>query len=260
MSEPSGKRSAGGLVGEIRSYYRTVSRFIDRERLGRPDRAFWRTVAEEHPDGTALDLGCGTGQVARLLAAELAWVVGVDLSLEMLALARKRARKRVSLVAADIRHLDLGRRFDLVIAADDPLAHFGADADRDRALAVVAAHLAPGGRFLLDAHWFRPARLARALSARGLVLERQGRGFRVRETWRCRPDGSCHARYEYRRGGRLQAEAEFQSRYWSVGELEERLERAGLEPTALWGDYDRSPWRAQSARRLVVEARRAASA
>lgn len=260
---------SGAVRNEVRSYYRTVSRFIDRERLDRPDRELWRSVAAEHRGGSALDLGCGTGQVARLLARELARVVGIDLSLDMLARAAERVAARtgtgrggagrgrgtVSLIAADLRRLALGRRFDLVVAANDPLAHLGADADRDRALAGVAAHLVPGGRFLLDALWFPPARLARALSEAGLVLERPGRELRVRETWRCRPDGSCLARYEYRRGGELLAEAEFHARYWSEGEVRERLERAGLELTALWGDYDRSPWRPESARRLVVEAR-----
>lgn len=252
------------LEDEVRAYYRTVSRFIDRERLDRPDRAFWRAVAREHRGGSGLDLGCGTGRVTRLLAGELARVVGVDLSPEMLALAREGVGAgvrpvppgQVSLVAADMRSLALGRRFDLVTAASDPLAHLLSGEDRDRTLGAVAAHLAPGGRFVLDAHWLSPDRRDRALGAAGLVLERVGReGLRVRETWRCEPGGSCRARYEYRRGGELLARAELRSRLWSQGEVEERCARAGLAVTALWGDYDRTPWHRESARRLVVEAR-----
>lgn len=272
MSEGIEPAPGSGLEDEVRGYYRTVSRFIDRERLGRPDRSFWRSVAREHRGGSGLDLGCGTGRVTRLLARELAWVVGLDLSPEMLALAwgkarkrargrvaagGRRARDRVALVAADMRELFLGREFDLVTAAKDPLAHLGSGADRDRTLAAVAAHLAPGGRFVLDALWLPPGRLARALDAGGLVLDRAGEeGLRVRETWRCEPGGSCWTCYEYRRGGELLARAELRSRVWTEAEVEKRLARAGLAVTALWGDYGRTPWRRESAERLVVEARR----
>lgn len=262
MNEPVETAASAAVEGEVRRYYRTVSRFIDRERLGRPDRSFWRTVAREHRGGVGLDLGCGTGRVTRLLAAELARVVGVDLSPEMLALARGRAGRgrsaagRVSLVAADIRSLALRRRFDLVTAANDPLAHLGSGEDRDRALAAVAAHLAPGGRFVLEAHWFPPRRLERARAAAGLVLEHPGRGgLRVRETWHCAPDGTCRAGYEYRREGELLARAAFRSRYWTEAEVEERFARAGLAVSALWGGWDRSPWRPERAHRLLVEAR-----
>lgn len=254
------------LEVRVRAYYGTVSRFIDRERIGHADRAFWRSVAREHRGGAGLDLGCGTGRVTHILAGELAWVLGVDLSPEMLGSALGRAGAggrgggpsgRVSLLAADMRSLTLGRRFDLVTAARDPLAHLGSEEDRDRTLAAVASHLAPGGRFVLDAHWFSPDRRERARRAGGLVLDRVGReGLRVRETWRCDPGGSCRALYEYRRGGELLARAELRSRLWSEAEVEERFARAGLAVTALWGDYDRTPWRRETARRLVVEARR----
>lgn len=266
MSRETQPGGSAGLEDEVRAYYRTVSRFIDRERLGRPDSGFWRSLAREHRGGVGLDLGCGTGRVIRLLAGELARVVGVDLSPEMLALAREGVGAgvrpgspcRVSLVAADMRSLALGRSFDLVTAASDPLAHLGSGEDRDRTLARVAAHLAPGGRFVLDALWLPPDRRERALAPEGLVLDRVGEeGLRVREIWRCEPDGSCRASYEYRRGGELLARAELRARAWSPAEVEERFARAGLAVTALWGDYDRAPWRLASARKLVVEARSA---
>ncbi|HSL81596.1 MAG TPA: methyltransferase domain-containing protein, partial [Thermoanaerobaculia bacterium] len=94
MNEPAETAASSAVEDEVRRYYRTVSRFIDRERLGRPDRDFWRAVAREHRGGAGLDLGCGTGRVTRLLAAELAWVVGVDLSPEMLGRARLRSGRR----------------------------------------------------------------------------------------------------------------------------------------------------------------------
>lgn len=247
---------------DVRSYYRKVSRFIDRERAEEADAGFWRALAREHRTGHGLDLGCGTGRVTVQLAAELAWTLGVDLSLAMLERARRSLGElppgRLALLAADVRRLRLGRRFELIVAANDPLAHLAAGEDRDRVLAVVAAHLSanPRGRFVLDAHWFPPSRLRRAMDEQGLVVEHEGEGLDVRETWRCEPDGACHARYEYLRGGELIDQAEFDSRYWSIDEVHDRFARAGLAITALWGDYDRTPWRSDASSHLVVEARR----
>jgi SAM-dependent methyltransferase len=253
---------------DVRRYYRRVSRFIDRERRTSPDAPLWQAIAREHRGGRGLDMGCGTGRVGLILAGELRAVVGVDLSPEMLAKAAGARRaagetgRRFHPLAADLRGLALRRRFDLVVAANDPLAHLGDGEGRDRVLTAVAAHLepgegsGPGGRFVLDCHWFPPDRLRRALTGAGLVEEHAGEGLDVRETWHCRPDGSCRARYEYLRDGERVEEAGFESRYWSPEELRERFDRAGLRVTALWGDYDRSPWSLDSARHLIVEARR----
>lgn len=258
MSGGGAERGTAGVAGreeEVRRYYRTVSRFIDRERLARPDRELWRRLAAEHAGGWGLDLGCGTGRVTLELAGSLAGVVGVDLSPEMIGRARRRLRgARAWLVVADMRSLTLARRFDLITAANDPFAHLSGDRERDRTLAVVAAHLAAGGRFVLDAHWFRPDRLEQALSEPGLVVEHRGRGLDVRESWRCDREGGCSARYEYRRAGELVGEAEFRSRHWSIEEVRSRFARAGLEITALWGDFSRSPWHPETSRHLVVAA------
>ncbi len=251
----SGDQAERAAQREVRSYYRTVSRFIDRERLARPDRELWRSLAAEHAGGWGLDLGCGTGRVTRTLAGPLARVVGVDLSPEMIDRARRRLRRaRAWLVVADMRGLALSRRFELITAANDPFAHLAKGRERGRALAVVARHLAPGGRFVLDAHWFAPGRLERAVSEPGLVIEHRGAGLDVRERWRCDGEGGCAARYEYRRAGELVGEAEFRSRHWTLDEVRRRFARAGLEVAELWGDFRRSPWRAESSDHLIVVA------
>ena len=260
----------------MRSYYRTVAAFIDREspREGADEEEpFWRRTAERFRGGAGLDLGCGTGRLTAILSEALRPVVGVDLSPSMIFRARRRlrgpARRRrrggrpqaerredgaPHLVVADMRRLALGRRFDLVVAGGDPFAHLQEGDDRDAALAAVTAHLAARGRFLLDALWFPPDDLERALSEQGLVVEHRGEGLLVRERWRCAPDGRCRARYEYRRGGELLDTADFNGRRWSVEEVRERFPRAGLEVTRLIGASGGEPWTEERSRRLVVQA------
>jgi SAM-dependent methyltransferase len=93
--------------------------------------------------GDVLDAGCGTGRVAVRLAELGHRVVGADLDDSMLAEARA-ARPDLDWRLVDLARLDLGRRFDLVVAAGNlwPLLTPGTHA---RVVARLAAHLRPGG-------------------------------------------------------------------------------------------------------------------
>ncbi len=63
------------------------------------------------PGSAVLDLGCGVGRLSNPLAADGHEVVAVDESAEMLAHVIG-----PEAVLADLWHLDLGRRFDVVLA------------------------------------------------------------------------------------------------------------------------------------------------
>jgi SAM-dependent methyltransferase len=126
----------------------------------RADLPVWRALAERAASkGGAcevLDLGCGTGRVALDLAAHGHRVTGLD-SNPILAgeLDRRAAEQNVpaGAVVADARDFDLGRRFDLVLAAMQFLQLLGSSEERIRTLWLVRSHLRPGGQFaaaLLD--------------------------------------------------------------------------------------------------------------
>jgi SAM-dependent methyltransferase len=187
--------------------------------------------------------------------------VGLDLAPEMIAVARRRlaGAANVVLAVADMREIELRFRFDLVAAVDDPFVHLVEDEDRQRAFATAARHLAPGGRFILDAAWFSPDQRRTAGSDEGLVQEHSGNeGLLVRETWRCDPQARlCAASYEYRRQGETVERASFPARLWSCEELEHRAVVAGLRVTHLWGDYDRRPWVRTTSPRMIAELRAA---
>lgn len=103
---------------------------------------------------SVLDVACGTGLHAAELAERLDVVVGVDLSAEMLAIARERAPE-LEFHEGDYRTFDVGRRFDLVTCLFSAIGHVDDEDGLRRAMARMAAHVAPGGLLLVEA-WLTP--------------------------------------------------------------------------------------------------------
>ncbi|MGH8892422.1 MAG: class I SAM-dependent methyltransferase [Actinomycetes bacterium] len=95
---------------------------------------------------TVLDAGCGTGRVAIRLAERGFHCVGVDLDASMLDVARQRA-PLLTWLQGDLATFDLGRRFDLVLAAGNvvPLVAEGTEA---AVVGRLAAHVGTDGRLV----------------------------------------------------------------------------------------------------------------
>lgn len=119
---------------------------------GGPEVDFYRAEAERQ-GGAVLELGCGTGHKLIPIASHGLPCVGLDLSPDMLAEARRKADERgvaVEWVQGDMRTFDLGRTFDLVFIAANSLLHLQEADDLVSCFRSVRAHLAPGARFVLD--------------------------------------------------------------------------------------------------------------
>ena len=247
----------GATADEVRTYYRRILPFFDRELADRGDAELWTWAASSPPGCRVLEVGAGTGRATAFLARTAGRVVAFDLSSDLIAVARRRLARaaNVRLLVADMREVAFRAEMDLVVAVDDPFVHLTGEADRARAFAAAARHLAPGGRFLLDAAWLSPRQRAAAGRPGGLVLDHSCRGaLRVRETWRC-DSGTrlCATCFEYRVGGRAVERACFAARLWSMDEVEDRARAASLRVTRVWGDYDRRPWDRATSPRLLVE-------
>lgn len=92
---------------------------------------------------SVLDAGCGTGRVAIELARRGVDVVGVDLDPPMLEAAREKAPD-LDWVAADLRSVDLGRRFDVVAAPGNVMIFLAPGTERE-VVANLARHVGPDG-------------------------------------------------------------------------------------------------------------------
>jgi SAM-dependent methyltransferase len=109
------------------------------------------------PVGRLLDLGCGTGRLLVHAARSKYEVVGVDLSEEMLLVARSKAIEagvEVSLLRASIVELEslADGGFDHAACLFSTLGMVRGAAERARVIGHVRRLLRPGGRFVLHVH------------------------------------------------------------------------------------------------------------
>jgi SAM-dependent methyltransferase len=105
-----------------------------------------------HPR-TLLDVACGDGTFAVAQAAAGLDVTGIDVSPQMLEIARRRAESeqvRAAFVEGDLRSLAPARRYDLVTCWYDSLNYLLKPGDLAAAFRGVAAALEPGGHFIFD--------------------------------------------------------------------------------------------------------------
>jgi 2-polyprenyl-3-methyl-5-hydroxy-6-metoxy-1,4-benzoquinol methylase len=118
----------------------------------------FRRFSHSKPE-VILDAGCGTGGHALPLARRGYQVMGVDASQAMLDLAKAKAQNQGLVIGfrqSDIRHLDLGKKFDACICMFAVLSYQIGNQDIQAALASIRQHLKEATLFIAD-FWYGPA-------------------------------------------------------------------------------------------------------
>lgn len=212
-----------------------------------------------------LELGVGSGRVARYVAAHGHRVVGIDSSPAMLrrlaASLDGELEPRLRLVEADMRNFVLGERFELIYCALNTFEHLLSSEDQLAVLRCVATHLGPGGAFVfqiraltsidwteprspVQLQWVRPhpasGDMIAKLSSSSVAAARQ----LVTDTLifdRTAPGGAIRRRM-------LEVTLRLTGRF----EIELVLRQAGLRLAALYGDCDLSPFDDGSDTMIVV--------
>ncbi len=219
------------------------------------DVAFYSELVREL-GGPVLEYGVGDGRIALPLARAGHHVTGIDLSEAMLeafrgTLSREddATRRRVKLVAGDMTHVALRKRFPLVICPFNALLHLYDRESLEAFLGRVRAHLAPGGRFVFDISVPAPEDLARDPS----------RAYRV--TPFRHPTAGCVVKYEEyfaydhvsqvlhvdsiftnRDDPNHRWKTHLAQRMYFPREIEALLHYNGFRTLALEGDFDGGPF------------------
>lgn len=132
---------------ELASLYDLVYREYDE------DLAMYEEFARRG-ETPSLELGIGTGRVARHLAQAGLEVVGIDSSMRMLARLEAsldvEVARHIRLVEADMRDFQLDEQFDLIFIAMDTFEHLLTTEDQLATLRCVQRHLTHGGLFVAE--------------------------------------------------------------------------------------------------------------
>jgi SAM-dependent methyltransferase len=237
-------------IEQLRAYYAATLPYYDAALEDRGDLPFWQSIARRWHPRHILDLGCGTGRVTSVLST-IAPTTGVDLLIEMLRCAMRRV-VRANFVVADLRELAIASAFDLIVLADDPMAHLTSPSDRMKVMKQIADHLTPDGRVVLEGLYREPGK--RMQVPRRDVFRGEQKQFTVAESWE--PAGTTplwNVTYRYEQGSKV-ADVATVLRSWTEEEVR-RLPDAGLRVEELRGDFDERPF-SREAPRIVIVARR----
>jgi len=151
------------------------------------DVPFYREKIKQRVAKSVLDLGCGTGRVLLRLMDDCERLYGIDINAAYVDALRSKLEQsarpsRVEVKVGDITGLDLGEKFDLVIAPYRVFQVLADDAEVDGFFQSVRQHLGRTGRAVVNS--FNP-RLDRT------TLLRRWSTSRERTHWeKTLPDGS----------------------------------------------------------------------
>ena len=114
-----------------------------------------RTHEPVQPQGQWIDLACGTGTLAIMLADDGWDILGIDLARAMLQQARKKVRESPKNVSirfrrADIRDWSVSQPVDVVSCCFDSINYLLHEDDLQATFACVYRALKPGGLWLFD--------------------------------------------------------------------------------------------------------------
>ncbi|WLD92150.1 class I SAM-dependent methyltransferase [Alkalihalobacillus sp. AL-G] len=219
---------------------------------------FTNVIGSENVE-TVLDVGCGTGEISVRLAREGFNVTGVDLSEEMLTIARQKADTKglsIPFFQQDMRELYGFPEQDAVIIFCDSLNYLRAHEDVDTTFRSIHHLLKDDGLLLFDVHSLH--KMNETFGEEVYTLNSNDISY----IWECHPgteDGSVHHDLTFF----VNVEEDLYKRYeenhyqrtYSIPTYEALLTNNGFEVLTITSDFsDREP--TQDSERLFFVARK----
>ena len=202
-----------------------------------------------------LDLACGEGTFAIAMAKRGLQVTGVDLSPEMLSIARERAAKdglEVKFLQQDMRLLSLRGRFDLVTCWFDSLNYLLEIDDLAQALAGVSRVLDKNSIFIFDVNTIRALAVEWIREPCYVHLDSQDLFLAsVPQYDPATRIASLHITGFARENERwLRVDEVHKERGYTLKEIRRCLKKAGLRELACWANLDKMEKPGRSAVRV----------
>ena len=205
-------------------------------------------LAELAGDGRALELGVGTGRIALPLAQRGVSVHGIELSRAMAArLKAKPGADAVGVTIGDFSTTRVEGSFRLAYVLVNTIMNLTSQEAQVACFRNVAAHLAPGGCFLIEVlvpelQWLPPGETHRVFSA-----EQRHWGIDEFDVAR---QGLISHHFEEVDGTIERRSIPF--RYVWPSELDLMAQLAGMQLRDRWSDWTREPFTSESTKHVSV--------
>jgi SAM-dependent methyltransferase len=207
-------------------------------------------------EGGALEFGIGTGRVALPLAARGVRVHGIDLSEAMVAkLREKPGAEQVGTTIGDFATTRVEERFSLVYLVFNTIGNLTTQDDQVACFENAAAHLEPGGCFVIEVGIPDLQRLAPGERFYPFDVSGDHLGF---DEYDVSNQGLVSHHFS-REGGRWQRSS-LPFRYVWPAELDLMARISGMRLRERWGDWERSPFTGESRKHVSVWERPAGAA
>jgi SAM-dependent methyltransferase len=205
-------------------------------------------LAELAGDGAALELGIGTGRIALPLAQRGVEVHGIDLSSAMVARLRaKPGGDEIPVVLGDFATARAGGTFSLAYLVFNTIQNLTTQDEQVACFENVAAHLEPGGHFVIEVGVPNLRRLPPGETVRAFALEPTHVGFDEFDVAR---QGLVSHHFELIDGAWRSHPVPF--RYVWPSELDLMARIAGMTLVERWSGWRREPFTSESTSHVSV--------
>jgi SAM-dependent methyltransferase len=205
-------------------------------------------LAELAQGGAALELGIGTGRIALPLAQRGVAVHGIDLSEAMVArLREKPGGEAIGITIGDFASARVGKKFALVYLVFNTIMNLTTGEGQVACFQNAAAHLEPGGCFVIEVGVPRLQRLPPGETVRAFKISAERLGF---DEYDVATQRLTSHHYSIR-DGKLELRS-IPFRYVWASELDLMARIAGMRPRERWADWDRRPFDSDSPKHVSV--------
>jgi SAM-dependent methyltransferase len=206
-------------------------------------------LAQLAGDGAALEFAVGTGRIALPLSARGIPVHGIELSPAMAEqLHRKPGAEAVRVTVGDMTTTHLSDHFELVYLVANSIMNVTTQEEQIAVFSNAAAHLVPGGHFLIELIVPQLRRVPLSETARVFTLDADHVGI---ETFDDLVGQVAWSHHWLEVNGRLVRHSA-PYRYVWPSELLLMATIAGFELQDRWSDWDRSPFTSESESQVTV--------
>jgi SAM-dependent methyltransferase len=229
-----------------------LAALYDVECVWSDDRQFYLDLAGNQPLDI-LEIGAGTGMVARAMAKAGHRVTAIDPAAAMLAAGKATPEgANVHWLQGTARDFFTAERYDLAFMTGHAFQVLLEDEDIRQSLANIRAHLKPGGVFAFETR--NPALPWEIMFNETEILQAETGPVPVewRVLWRRGDLIRFDTLYQLLDGERI---SESLLRFLSAEQVIEFLKHAGFEVEANYGDWDKSPLLPETSREIIILAR-----